>query len=158
MDQCQTICAYEDWPYRHKAFATGDAARCQACANALEAARVGYPNDPSNPGDPALLDVPTMCDNLERLAPDPVAGPARALGEVVRNRLVRWHHSQKGRYQGTSIYYKPVTERDLERSYIQAGTEADAEIDAAAYTKLALNEATGWHRIALNPLVRQAAG
>ena len=98
-----------------------DPARCRACANALEAARVGYPSDPSNPGDPALLDVPTMCDNLEQLGSDPVAGPARALGDLVRNRLVRWHHSQMGRYQGTSIYYKPVTAKDLERSYIQAG-------------------------------------
>ena len=129
-----------------------DPSRCRACANALEGARVGYPDDPSNPGDPALLDVPTMCDNLQRLGPDPVAGPARALGDVVRTRLVRWHHSQLGRYQGTSIYYKPVKAKDLERSYIQAGTEDDAKNDAAAYSHLALNEATGWHRIALNPL------
>lgn len=129
-----------------------DPSRCRTCANALEGARVGYPDDPSNPGDPALLDVPTMCDNLQGLDSDPVAGPARALGDVVRSRLVRWHHSQKGRYQGTSIYYKPVKAKDLERSYIQAGTDADAEIDAAAYTQLSLNEATGWHRVALNPL------
>jgi len=129
-----------------------DPERCRACANALEEARVGYPGDPSNPGDPALLDVPTMCDNLQELDPDPVAGAARALGDVVRGRLVRWHHSQIGRYQGTSIYYKPVKAKDLERSYIQAGTEADAELDAAAYKQLALNQATGWYRVALNPL------
>lgn len=129
-----------------------DPSRCRACANALEGARVGYPDDPSNPGDPALLDVPTMCDNLQRLGPDPVAGPAGALGDAVRTRLVRWHHSQLGRYQGTSIYYKPVKAKDLERSYIQAGTEDDAKNDAAAYSHLAVNEATGWHRIALNPL------
>ena len=129
-----------------------DPPRCRACANALEGARVGYPGDPSNPGDPALLDVPTMCDNLQRLDPDPVAGPAKALGEVVSSRLVCWHHSQKGRFRGTSIYYKPVKAKDLERSYIQAGSEADAETDAVAYRHLALNEATGWHRVALNPL------
>ena len=39
-----------------------DAARRPACAAALEAARVGFPNDQAAPGDPALLDVPTMCE------------------------------------------------------------------------------------------------
>ena len=38
--------------------------RASACAAALEGARIGYPDDVSGPGDPALLDVPTMCDNL----------------------------------------------------------------------------------------------
>ena len=32
---------------------------------------------PPTPGDPALLDVPTMCDNLAGLDRDPVAAPAR---------------------------------------------------------------------------------
>ena len=129
-----------------------DRRRRTACAKALEGARVGYPDDPSNPGDPALLDVPTMCDKLARVDAEAVAVPARILGEAVRNRLVSWHHSQKKRYQGTSIYYKPVKPRDLERSYIQAETEEDAENDSSYYKRLALNEATGWHRIALNPL------
>ena len=98
-----------------------------------------------------------MCDNLRRLAPDPVAGPATAIGEIVRTGLVRWHHSQMGRYRGTSLYYKPVTAKDIERSFIQAGSEEDAARDAEAYTQLALNRATGWHRIALNPLVPAAS-
>ena len=77
-----------------------DPRRAAACAGALEGARVGYPDDPSNPGDPALLDVPTLCDRLQVLDQDPVAAPARALGEAVRNRLVRWpagNHTRRSR-------------------------------------------------------------
>ncbi|MCC7240582.1 MAG: hypothetical protein IT180_01545 [Acidobacteria bacterium] len=132
--------------------ARGDSARAAACAKALEAARVGYPDAPSNPGDPALLDVPTMCDNLAALTGDPVVAPARALGQVVSNRLVAWHHSRKGRHRGASLYYKPVAAKDLRRSHIQSEDEAQAASDAAQYAALALGQATGWHRIALNPL------
>jgi hypothetical protein len=132
--------------------ARSDPARAAACAAAFEGARVGYPDDKSNPGDPALLDVPTLCDRLQTLDPDPVAGPARALGEVVRDRLVRWKYARQGVYQGTSLYYQPVTPRDIERSYILSGNEADAARDAEHYARLALCEATGWPRIALKPL------
>jgi cysteine peptidase C11 family protein len=130
-----------------------DPERNAACARALDGARVGYENDPSRPGDPALLDVPTMCKNLEQLGSDPVAGPAAALGDVVRSRLVRWHHAQKDRYYGTSIYYKPVKAKDIEMSVMQAGDEEEAEKDAAYYRQLALSVATGWDRVALNPLI-----
>jgi hypothetical protein len=129
-----------------------DPARSAACASALEGARVGYPDTPSTPGDPALLDVPTLCDKLQALDPDPVAAPARALGDVVRNRLVRWHHSQTQAYQGISLYYQPVTPHDIEHSYIVSGDAGDAARDAVQYAQLALCEATGWHRIALKPL------
>jgi hypothetical protein len=131
-----------------------DPARSRACAQALEGARSGYSSkDHVRPGDPALLDVPTLCDSLQALGSDPVAGPAQALGDAVRTRLVTWKHSQQGRYQGASIYYKPVTEKDLERSNIQAEDEAAAQSDANAYRTLALNKETGWDRVALNPLV-----
>jgi hypothetical protein len=131
-----------------------DAKRAAACAKALESARIGYPDDPSNPGDPALLDVPTLCDKLRAIDADAVAGPARALGVAVRERLVRWHHAQKKSYQGISLYYQPVKPHDIERSFIMSGNAEDAAKDAEYYAKLALCEATGWHRIALNPLVR----
>jgi hypothetical protein len=132
--------------------ARGNDARVKACATALDRARIGYPDDMSQPGDPALVDVPTMCDSLRALEGDPVAGPAAALGDVVRSRLVGWHHSQKGRFQGISLYCKPVRPRDLERSYIESGNAEDAARDAAYYEQLALSRATGWHRIALHPL------
>ena len=130
--------------------ARADAGRTSACAAALEAARVGFPDDRSAPGDPALLDVPTMCDNLRKLARDPVAGPARALGEVVERQLVKWHHSQKGHHRGTGLFYKPVAAKHVGRSHLyEEGTAAG---DAELYKQLALSQATGWDRIALNPL------
>lgn len=129
-----------------------DPTRSAACAGALEGARVGYPDDPSHPGDPSLLDVPTLCDNLQALGSDPVAAPARALGDAVRDRLVRWHHAQQGSYRGISLYYQPVKPKDIERSFILSGNPDDAARDAAQYADLALCAATGWHRIALKPL------
>ena len=126
-------------------------ARASACSEALEAARVGFPDDPRNPGDPALLDVRTMCDNLQKLTRQPaVAGPARALGEVVEGGLVKWHSSQHGRHRGTALFYEPVKKREIARSHIfDEGTAAQ---DGRKYRQLALSRDTGWDRIALNPL------
>jgi hypothetical protein len=45
-----------------------------------------------------------------------------------------------------------VRAEDLKRSYLQAEDETVARDDAASYKALALSKATGWHRIALNPL------
>ena len=129
-----------------------DPARARACAKALEASRVGSPESSAIPGDPALLDVPTMCGRLAGLKGDPVAAAAVALGRVVGSRLVRWHHSQTRHHLGTSLFYKPVRADDLHRSYLQAEDEAVANDDAAHYRALALSKATGWHRIALDPL------
>ena len=129
-----------------------DPARARACAKALEASRVGSPESATVPGDPALLDVPTMCGRLAALKGDPVAAAAVALGRVVGSRLVRWHHSQTRAHLGTSLFYKPVRPDDLHRSYLQAEDETVASDDAAHYRVLALSRATGWHRIALHPL------
>ena len=129
-----------------------DPARARACGKALEAARVGSPEDAKVPGDPALLDVPTMCVRLAALKGDPVAAAAVALGRVVGSKLVRWHHSQTRHHLGTSLFYKPVRADDLRRSYLQAEDVTVANDDAAHYRALALSKATGWHRIALDPL------
>ncbi len=129
-----------------------DPARARACGRALEASRVGAPDDPRVPGDPALLDVPTMCGRLAALKGDPVVAPAIALGREVSGRLVRWHHSQTPHHLGTSVFYKPVRPGDLKRSYLQAEDETVANDDAGHYRALALSKATGWHRIALDPL------
>jgi hypothetical protein len=128
-----------------------DPARARACAKALEASRVGSPENAAIPGDPALLDVPTMCGRLARLTGDPVAAAAVALGRVVGSRLVRWHHSQTRDHLGTSVFYKPVRADDIRRSYLQAEDETVASDDAAHYRELALSKATGWDRIALDP-------
>ena len=77
-----------------------------------------------------------MCERLGALEDDPVSAAARTLGSVISGRLVTWHHSRRGRFKGTSLFYKPVTARDLRRSYLQAEDEeiaaADAEIAKAA--------------------------
>ena len=134
--------------------ARGDSRRRAACARELEAARVGS-NTASDPGDPALVDVQTLCDNLQRLKSDPaVVAAAKALGEVVRagNRLVLAHHAQRtpSPHRGVGLYYKPVTKKDQHKSVIY--DEGFAADDEDNYKKLALNVATGWHRIALDPL------
>jgi hypothetical protein len=127
-------------------------ARATACVQAIDAARIGAPSTPKNPGDPALLDVLTLCAGLQALEGDPVAGPARALGEVVRTKVITKHFTRTGKHQGVSLYCKPTKAKDLELSYIQAGDGVDEKKDGEHYRKLALSEATGWHRIALNPL------
>lgn len=126
-------------------------ARASACSRALESARVGFPDRPSQPGDPALLDVRTMCDNLGKLTRFPeVTGPARALREGVERRLVKWHSSQHDRHRGIALFYKPVKKRHFDRSHIF--NEATSESDDRHYRQLALSKDTGWDRIALRPL------
>jgi hypothetical protein len=123
-------------------------ARAAAYSRALEAARVGLPNVHSNPGDPALVDVPTMCENLRRLTRFPAAGPARELGEAVR-RLVRWHSTPQGRHHGVGLFYRPVRQTQLDASHIfSEGTRAG---DDRHYRNLALSKDTGWDRVALDP-------
>jgi hypothetical protein len=138
--------------------ARSDPARAARCAAALESARIGFPNDHANPGDPALIDVLTMTSALQALAPDPVAGPATELADVVANRVVRWQHAQQGRFQGVSLYYKPATSALADRSFIESGDMSDAKKDAAAYRALTLSALTGWDEIALNPFVPATAG
>ncbi len=128
-----------------------DPAQSKACARALEKSRVGFPSERADPGDPSLLDVPTMCERLQAAGVAPVAASAKRLGDVVATRLVRWHHSQGKSHRGTSLYYKPVTKSDKQHSCIY--DEEFFEDDAANYRQLALSVATGWDRIALNPLV-----
>jgi hypothetical protein len=133
--------------------ARADAARRKRCAAAVDAARIGHPNTPTAPGDPALVDVPTLCEGLQRVGWDAVSGPARALADVVKHHVVLWHHAQLDRFHGISLYCKPTNARDIELSILQSGDEDEAKRDAAAYRTLSLCRDTGWDRIALNPLV-----
>jgi hypothetical protein len=93
-----------------------------------------------------------MCRNLEELVGDPVIPLAQALGEVVRNRVITSFHVSHGPFQGLVLYYKPTTAKDLQESFVQAGDERDTLSDERYYRTLALSRATGWDRIALNPL------
>ena len=133
--------------------ARDDAARCRTCARALERARLGQNLSISRPGDPALLDVLTMCRNLQELDDDRVSPSAKALGDVIQRQVITSFHVSSGPLRGLALYYKPVTQRDLDESFVQASDEPDKLADARYYRSLALSRATGWDQIALNPLV-----
>ena len=64
--------------------------------------------------------------------------------------LVAWHHAQKEQHRGIGLFYRPVRADQAGRSHLYSADMADA--DAEHYRKLALIRATGWDRIALNPL------
>jgi hypothetical protein len=125
-------------------------ARRAACADAIDRARVGH--NPAKLGDPALLDVPTMCENLQAIGPGPVGRAAKRLGEVVTTKVIKAYHSRSARFRGLNIYCKPVTQADFNRSFIEASDEQDIRDDARYYKTLALSRETGWDQIALNPL------
>jgi hypothetical protein len=129
-----------------------DPVRRRRCARAVDRARIGHPDTPDDPGDPALLDVLRLCEELQQLTDEAVCGPAAELAEIVSRQVVVWHHAQRDRYRGISLFCKPANREDVERSYLISGDEHEAERDSDAYARLALCEATGWARIALNPL------
>ena len=125
--------------------------RLARCSNALETARIGFPDSHESPGDPALIDVHTTCSNLQALAPDPVAEPAEKVAMLLPA-LVPFSFTLLGQHRGVSLYYKPTTDDDLDRSFIQAADPRDAKQDAAQYRRLALCKASDWGRFALDPL------
>ena len=102
-----------------------DAARAAACAAALEAARVGFPDDHAAPGDPALLDVPTMCDNLAKLERDPVAAPGAGARRRRRTPAGEVAPFTEGPAPRDGLYYRPVAAEHAERSHLyEEGTAA----------------------------------
>jgi hypothetical protein len=141
-----------------------DRRRRHACAKHFESARIGR-NTTADPGDPALVDVETLCRNLQRLkSDDAVVTAAKALADVVHvgNGLVLSHHTQRtpSPHRGVALYYKPVSQQQTghtstkrlprrpESEIYDEGLETE---DEENYSKLALIVATGWDRIALNP-------
>lgn len=128
-----------------------DKSRHKACSAALEAGRIGFPDDHQTPGDPALIDVPTICARLQALSPDPVAEHATRLAALLPS-LVPFNFTLLGQHKGVSLYYKPTTERDLDRSFIQSTDPPEEKRDAANYVRLALCKASEWGRFAIDPL------
>lgn len=127
-----------------------DTPRRKAYAAAIDRARIG--KNPAKQGDAALVDIPTMCHNLLETDDARVVEAAREVGKVVTKEVVKYSYSVHGRFHGLSIYCKPGTQKLKDRSFIEAGSDEDAEVDAAYYQTLALSQATGWDRIALDPL------
>ena len=117
----------------------------QAVRRALEEARSGDVESSIRPGDNALIDVRALCDNLVAISR---IGKFREAAEAVKAALPRvsaFHHSQSNHFSGVSIYYRPLTDRAIERSCV-------APLDPLMYRTLALSQATRWDRVALNPL------
>ena len=63
---------------------------------------------------------------------------------------MKWHHAQMDHHRGIGLFYKPTDPAQARRSHLYE--EGTAEGDARHYRQLALSLATGWDRIALNPL------
>ena len=94
--------------------ARGDRTREAACASALEGARVGHPDTPARPGDPASrrADAVRQPWSARRR---PGRGARQGAGAVVRDQLVTWHHSLQGRHRGVSVYrHNPTGPKALE--------------------------------------------
>jgi hypothetical protein len=127
--------------------------RLGGCLSALEAARIGSPDNPESPGDPALIDLPTTLEKLAALAPDPVAQPARKLATLLP-KLVPFSFTLLRKHKGVSLYYKPTKQDDLEVSFLQAADRNEEKKDADQYRRLALCKDSDWGRFALNPLSR----
>jgi len=131
--------------------ARADHQRRRQCAEVLESARVGTTETPLTPGDPALIDVATICEKLQTLRADPVADAARGLAAVLPG-LVRFSFTLLGRQKGVALYYKPTTKDDMKASVLEAEDAEDAKLDHDQYRKLALCQQSEWGAFALDPL------
>jgi hypothetical protein len=131
--------------------ARSDDQRQKACAKVLEGARVGFADSAESPGDPALIDVATICTGLQALSPDPVGAAAKQLADVLPT-LVQFSFTLLGRQKGVALYYKPFTTSDRKRSFLEAPDPDEAKRDHAQYEKLGLCQKAEWGRFALNPL------
>lgn len=139
--------------------ARSDAMRSRRLRRALESARIGQPDNHTRPGDPALVDLFTLCASLRRVDTDRLGQRAIALIDAIwgpeftgdeaiarTDKLVRWHGSSSRAFHGISAYYRPTTRRQTEASAV-AWYE-----DSKSYQELALCAGTGWDRIALQPI------
>jgi hypothetical protein len=129
-----------------------DAKRLPECAHALEGARIGSAVNRRSPGDPALLDVITLCRNLQFLVGDPLAPLAEQIEDRIGNQVVKWHSTRDDDFFGTSIYYMPFMKSDVDRSVLYEPDPEVQQADAEYYGKLKLSRATGWNRVAFLPL------
>ena len=113
----------------------------------FEEARAGRGvSDHHHPGDPALLDVTTLCRELVELD-TPAQKPAEALNRRLRT-LVPWAHSQRNTFNGISVYYVSLDPKILQRP-IRSVVEVAVLNNPKRYKSLALNEQTEWSAVAL---------
>jgi hypothetical protein len=105
----------------------------------------------SSRGDPALVDIVTMCENLSRLGDAELGRHAAALTRGVKASLIA-HRPEPSVFQGLSLLYLPAgaTPEKQERDSFIVPPFFVAGLDAAGdYRTLELSKNTGWQRIAL---------
>jgi hypothetical protein len=128
-----------------------DQGEAETVSRAFERARAGRAvRDQKHPGDPSLLDVATLCRNLSRLNTLATTA-AKELGDALPD-LVKWEHSQRNTFAGISIYYTSLNEAFVRLHRPLSVIEPAVLDDPEAYEKLALNAATKWNLIALEPI------
>jgi hypothetical protein len=92
-----------------------------------------------------------LCKNLSTLDPDPIAELARDLDKAIRD-LVFWSEATESVYNGVSVYYQPINDKEKRKSEIENVFEKLGRRNSAKYYKnLRLSKETGWDRIALSP-------
>jgi hypothetical protein len=115
----------------------------------LAASRTGVRR--SSRGDPALVDIVTMCDNLSNLADAELGRHAADLSHAVKASVIA-HRPGPSVFQGLSLLYIPAGATLAEQAqdsfivppFYQPGLNA-----AGDYRTLELSRNTGWERIAL---------
>jgi hypothetical protein len=91
-------------------------------------------------GDPALLDVVTLCDRLDELALPELQGPAEALRNIVSEIVVRRHRPAGSPFSGVGLCYPPAASRG----------HSIFPVVVDGYAGLKFCRATGWQTIATN--------
>jgi Clostripain family len=105
----------------------------------------------SSRGDPALVDVVTMCDNLSDLADGDLGRHAADLSQAVKASVIA-HRPEPSVYQGLSLLYFPAGATPAEQeqdSYIASAFFVPGLNAASGYRTLKLSKHTEWQRIAL---------
>jgi hypothetical protein len=105
----------------------------------------------SSRGDPALVDIVTMCENLQQLADAELSRHAAELRQAVESSVIA-HRPEPSIYQGLSLLYFPAGATPVKQeqdSYIASAFFVRGLKAAAGYRTLTLSKHTDWQRIAL---------
>jgi hypothetical protein len=90
-------------------------------------------------GDIALVDVLTLCEELETRAPGEIGDAARALGDVVKPLIIKASPGgTPGRCRGVSLFYQPSEARKQTASQAFDNFAVSAAVRRANYRKLSL--------------------
>jgi Clostripain family len=105
----------------------------------------------SSRGDPALVDIVTMCENLGEVADADLGHHAADLSQAVKASVIA-HRPEPSIYQGLSLLYFPAGATRVEQeqdSFIVPAFFVPGLNAAGDYRTLELSKSTGWPRIGL---------